>query len=451
MTKLDEALRDAVRDLSDQGTPPENLGRAALAAGHRLRYRRSALTTVAAMAAVTAVAAPVLVVDTIGDRSTGSASSPTPSSSPTYPDEPYPGPTGVRNPPLNLPTKLVTFAGMSLTGGGTPLLLSLEEMAGTAKPGMPSRRPTNPDAYPSFVYDSVKKAYVKVAASEALPNRAGTLAIVKKQDRTAALGLLDIRTNKIDWTVLNTGAKRGGHVYYRWSPDDGKALIAADTGFTVYDVASRTFSPPARLDSKYGMVNWHPNGRELVATENEPYDYGPGPSDPTSGRLTGSGSPNPRPGASGTGGAVRTQTPSPTAIPEPRPSHWISQVRRLQVFDLAGRAVRTIPVPGSVTETSQWSPDRKRVVVRDPSNDHNLLVRDASTGKVITTILGADPNYSDRGMMWLDNERVLVPGWDGQRGQHVMEAFGMNGRKKNSYPIPTYANGYDPVIYPTAS
>ena len=201
MNKFDDAVRDAVRDLSDQGRPPVDLGPRMVAAGRRMQYRRTALTAVASVAAVIAVAAPVLAVDTIRDNSVAATGSPSPSPSPL--DGGTPPPTGLPNPPLQLPAALIAVEGASMVAARAH------------------------GDHSSFVWDAARKEYVTVPYFGVVPNPARTLALVRSRSWPGKIGLLDLRTNKVDWKLLDVGLDRSLADNYAWSPDGSKAIVGA--------------------------------------------------------------------------------------------------------------------------------------------------------------------------------------------------------------------------------
>jgi hypothetical protein len=407
MTKLDEALRDAVRDLSDQGRPPADLGPTALAAGRRLQYRRAALTSVAAIAAVVAVAAPVLAVDSIRGNSVTTDRSPT--SSPTPSTVPFPFPSENPSPRADLPPKLVTFDGAQLVAG-SPMGFA----AGTV---------------PAFVYDATRKSYVKVPGFVEA-NRAGTLALVTRKTVSWAVGLLDLASNKTDWTALNGGAVTNESPLppkAQWSPDGSKVLVSTGAGrYAVYDIAARTLGPWVTLDTRLGQVSWQPNGRELVATR---YDR-------ERTRLVR------EPVTSSASPGVSTRAGQAGERPKKL---------RLDVLDLAGRPVRSMPITSTVVGPAQWSPDGTKILTTTDV-EQELVVLDTATGKTVARLPGAQEPvmlYSGN-LWWLDNQQVMVPDWDVDRGQLVIKVYGLDGRLRRTHDLPWYGSGYFPVVRPPA-
>ncbi len=406
MNKFDDAVRDAVRDLSDQGRPPVDLGPRMVAAGRRMQYRRSAITAVASVAAVIAVAAPVLAVDTIRDNSVAATGSPSPTFDPNMGVIGTPPPTGLPNPPLQLPAALVTVEGASMVAARAD------------------------GDHSSFVWDAAKKKYVTVPYFGVLPNPARTLALVRSRTWPGKVGLLDLRTNKVDWTLFDVGLDRSVSDNYAWSPDGSKAivgggLLAYQGPFVVLDVATRTVSPLIDIGKDYGWVTFHPNGRELVATKHSP---------PT----------------------VQTGTPLPTRSGnDPMTSGFVvksgssadSKPLWIQVFDLAGKPTRKIAVPALIVDSAQWAPDGRRLITWNHGKAGGMRVYDTVTGKSVAELpsLGWFPR-GGHGIQWLDADRLLISDWDREKGKFLTNVVGLDGRPRKSQELPWYGDGYTPIF-----
>lgn len=418
MNNLDDALREAVRTLSDQGRAPEDLGPRTLAAGIRMRQRRTALTAIAAVAAALAVAAPALGINSIRGDDIATSPSPTPSAS--HEPGPWPSPSGNPRAPRDLPAKLVTIAGLSLAGGG------------------------DLDNAPSFVYNRAAGRYVSVPYTTVKPNFAGTHALVSEPKSPYRAGLLDLRTMRVDWNVFQDDSQMGR--MYHWSPDGKKALVWTVRGTAVYDLASNRIE--RYLTGRASGVAWHPNSRELIASirEGEDVNAAPGPANGTS----------MEPGADGTtryweidkdGKRIRElPAPYPYATPPAPP-----RTKFLQVYDLTGKPTRTIPVARQVTDPAHFSPDGRHVVggvYLDGGPDHLLRVHDARTGKVVATLpeVNRITNSPGAGVWWADNERILVKGYDAKRG-HLLYEFDLTGKQRATYPLPKHGDDYEPTFY----
>ena len=385
MNKFDEAVRDAVRDLSDQGRPPVDLGRVALAAGRRMHYRRTALTAAGAVVAAIAVAAPVLAVDTVRDSSVATTGGPTSSGSPQPIEVGTPPPTGLPNPPLQVPAKLITVEGA--------------QMVAAAANGH----------QPSYFYDAAKQKYVKVPYRSVVTNPARTLALVRSADWPGKIGLLDLRTNKVDWTLFEVHIDRSIADNYAWSRDGTKAIIGGMSpvmqqfGFVVFDVASRTVSPVINVGKDYGLVTFHPNGTELVATK---------------------------------------LTPQRPTLPK-----WI------QAFDLAGKPTHRFSPPALIRAEAQWAPDGRRLVTWTiEKNESWLRVYDTVSGKVVADLRRVNwMAWGGDGIQWLDAQRLLITDWDRDRGKLLTRVIGLDGRTESTHELPWYGDGYTPVYQPPAS
>jgi hypothetical protein len=381
MTRLDEAVRDALQDLSEQGRPPTDLGPTTFAAGRRLRHRRTALTGIAALAAAAVIAAPIVTIN--ATRSTGDVKvgTPSPSASPTYtPPTPYVP-----------PPKLVTVKGWTLAAGVSSY-------------------------WPSFVYDRAKKKYVKLGYHNAIPNQAGTLALVTEKEDLSRAGLLDLRTGKVDWSTLNAGIKRPWPGYYAWSPDGRKVLIGTESGFAIFDLASRRLSPPIRVDfKKYApAVTWHPSGNEVVLAAVAPDS----PLIASDHQL----------------GAV----PFPTR-----------KILRLQLLDLTGRPTRTVPVPGVVAGPTNWSPDGRYVVAAADFGKggrpvYTPTVFDTKTGATVATLQSRQFSFP-LDVWWLDNERILIEHL--HHGTQI-RTVDLTGKVLDQQNLPDFGEWYNPILYP---
>ncbi len=358
---LGDAVHDALHELVDGGRPPVDPGPAAVRTGRRIRRRHTAVTSLAALALVAVVAAPVLAVAVLRDSADQIAM-------PHRSEKP-------------LTDRQLAEAVIALPG---PLRL----------PGgfvYAANEPSNSSAHggPTVALDVKKDRYVWVKDwVTADPSPAGNLVLVSNGSADDP-ALLDLRTGETRPLGKPASLPGKANGWYQWSPDGKSLLYCKNTTWSgtgvcaVVDAATGNGGPRINLPvprQEIDNIGWMPDGRSFFVVVKDP-------------ELT-------------------------RANPYPR-------YLRTEVYDLSGKLLRSLPLPGNVEGTESWSPDGKRVLVTSQSLSG---VYDARTGAV-------DPAFSgdNLGRWWVDNTRTLamVGGEDGQasgRGARPPRTVAATGR-----------------------
>ncbi|MGB2567759.1 TolB family protein [Micromonospora citrea] len=225
---MEDALRAAVHELSDQVRPVPDLAGSALRRGRRLRARRRATATGAALVAVIAVTVPFVLL-----RPAPATRVAIPEPQPTTLLHPVPD-TRWKDAPLVLPGGWVVTGGV-LDGSG-------------------------------HLLDRTRDRYVRTQGyDEVWPAPTGTVTAVADEDRPGQIGLIDARKATVRWY-------RAPGSDPQWSPDGRRLLLTGlrqdTTQFGLLDLNGRfqqyTVDRTKFFCTDYCAFTWTRDGREVT-------------------------------------------------------------------------------------------------------------------------------------------------------------------------------------------
>ncbi|MEE6258444.1 TolB family protein [Plantactinospora sonchi] len=350
----ERVLREAVHELAGDPHQSPDFVAGVISRGRRVRRRRRAGATAAMLVAIAAIAAPyVWLRPETEPPPTAVAAAPEESEAPELTTDalpPIPDPSPV--PPVR---KDWQNGPLVLPGGWIALAVSAPIVPG------------------SWVYDRTAGRYVSLGKDyqQVLPAPRGSLVAVQRNAGSSEIGLLDLSTREVRWT-----SAVGAILSPQWSRDGSQLLVTifdkqpGGARFGILDPANGSFRQFPVSNRQHCTdicrFSWLPNGREVALPQ-----FGI-PSDPG---------------------------------PDPKAKRPQFQMEIFAADD--GAPIRVVPVPGSVSGTTSWSPDGRYLAVQ-AANSPQLV--DVGTGRSVGRLPSADVTWvRDDRLLYLDFDDDAIP------------------------------------------
>ncbi|MDI6099100.1 hypothetical protein QLQ12_10880 [Actinoplanes sp. NEAU-A12] len=336
MTRLEDMVGAAVRDLADSAPNAHDLASVARVRGRRIRRRRQALLGAAAVVLAGAVITPYAVLDgwNGGPRPQPVASVP-PSTAPVVP----------------VPSTVATAPAIRKDWWAAPVRLPGDLVVTSV-----GRREVNgPNGVTAVAPKTVQEGNVALDRStgryrafsggyQGFDGAPAGRYVMTDDGITAQIGILDSVTGQT--RQLGHGSGRG----VEWSADGktlllsllrgGVRLIDAKTGAAV----DREMPDAIALCPSYCNFTWLPGGEEIAIAQRDP------------------------------------RVERSEALPD--------TVRDIRVFSVAtGKPLRTLPVPGVPAGSAAWSPDGRYVaLLPDAAEEDGIRIAEVATGRIVATL-----------------------------------------------------------------